>query len=127
MNGYAALVAEADDCGCSSNARPKNASNRDKTRQKNAQRQTPDGSATYDWALDFEPLALPPDLPPVILVELVAGLVWVGEVVAWAGAGGAVCGRGVSRRWIARCCRGAGRSYKDWQACCGAREINLGD
>jgi hypothetical protein len=26
---------------------------------------------TYDWALDLEPLALPPDLPPVILEELV--------------------------------------------------------
>jgi hypothetical protein len=26
---------------------------------------------THDWALDFEPLALPPDLPPVILI------VWV--------------------------------------------------
>lgn len=25
---------------------------------------------TYDWALDLEPLALPPDLPPVILVGL---------------------------------------------------------
>lgn len=24
---------------------------------------------TYDWALDLEPLALPPDLPPVILKE----------------------------------------------------------
>jgi hypothetical protein len=23
--------------------------------------------------------------------------------------------RGVSRRWIARCYRGAGRVYKDWQ------------
>jgi hypothetical protein len=24
---------------------------------------------THDWALDLEPLALPPDLPPVILKE----------------------------------------------------------
>jgi hypothetical protein len=29
--------------------------------------------ATYDWALDLEPLALPPDLPPVIL-KLVFGV-----------------------------------------------------
>ena len=29
------------------------------------------GGSTHDWALDFEPLALPPDLPPVILVDLV--------------------------------------------------------
>jgi hypothetical protein len=27
---------------------------------------------THDWALDLEPLALPPDLPPVIL------MVWMG-------------------------------------------------
>lgn len=26
---------------------------------------------THDWALDFEPLALPPDLPPVILIAFV--------------------------------------------------------
>lgn len=25
---------------------------------------------THDWALDFVPLALPPDLPPVILVNV---------------------------------------------------------
>ena len=24
---------------------------------------------TYDWALDLLPLALPPDLPPVILID----------------------------------------------------------
>jgi hypothetical protein len=23
---------------------------------------------TYDWALDLEPLALPPDLPPVMVI-----------------------------------------------------------
>jgi hypothetical protein len=31
---------------------------------------------THDWALDLEPLALPPDLPPVIL--RVGGSVWLG-------------------------------------------------
>ena len=35
--------------------------------------------STHDWALDLEPLALPPDLPPVILRELVWGLVWKWE------------------------------------------------
>jgi hypothetical protein len=29
--------------------------------------------ATYDWALDLEPLALPPDLPPVIVKVFVWG------------------------------------------------------
>jgi hypothetical protein len=42
---------------------------------------------THDWALDLEPLALPPDLPPVILIEvLVWGLfleVGVGMRRAW--------------------------------------------
>jgi hypothetical protein len=33
---------------------------------------------THDWALDLEPLALPPDLPPVIL------MVWMG-LVFWGG------------------------------------------
>jgi hypothetical protein len=28
---------------------------------------------THDWALDLEPLALPPDLPPVILMDVVDG------------------------------------------------------
>jgi hypothetical protein len=82
MNGCAALAAEAGHCRCSSNARQKDASKRKRTRQSDAQRQPQKASATYDWALDFEPLALPPDLPPVILVELVGGLVGVGEVVA---------------------------------------------
>jgi hypothetical protein len=31
------------------------------------------GGGTHDWALDLEPLALPPDLPPVILVMWVGG------------------------------------------------------
>jgi hypothetical protein len=30
------------------------------------EQQVRDGQ-THDWALDLEPLALPPDLPPVIL------------------------------------------------------------
>ena len=29
---------------------------------------------THDWALDLEPLALPPDLPPVILMDLGLGV-----------------------------------------------------
>jgi hypothetical protein len=33
---------------------------------------------THDWALDLEPLALPPDLPPVILKELVVVVVEMG-------------------------------------------------
>jgi hypothetical protein len=33
---------------------------------------------THDWALDLLPLALPPDLPPVIL-SLVNGLVELGS------------------------------------------------
>jgi len=32
---------------------------------------------THDWALDFEPLALPPDLPPVILMVWMGWLIWV--------------------------------------------------
>jgi hypothetical protein len=29
---------------------------------------------TYDWALDLEPLALPPDLPPVMVMVLWLGV-----------------------------------------------------
>ena len=35
--------------------------------------------ATYDWALDLEPLALPPDLPPVILKGVWGWLVKLGD------------------------------------------------
>ena len=50
--------------------------------------------ATYDWALDLEPLALPPDLPPVILESVGWSLKigWV-RVLGEVGAGDAVCGR----------------------------------
>jgi hypothetical protein len=37
---------------------------------------------TYDWALDLEPLALPPDLPPVILMEFAVGLE-LGKQTVW--------------------------------------------
>lgn len=52
--------------------------------------------ATYDWALDLEPLALPPDLPPVIVKSCV-GVVKLGKfvkVAGWDGRSGRawVCG-----------------------------------
>jgi hypothetical protein len=43
---------------------------------------------TYDWALDLEPLALPPDLPPVILKELVVVVVEMGLRGGGAGTAG---------------------------------------
>ena len=42
-------------------------------------------SATYDWAV-LLPLALPPDLPPVILRDLIMKVgseCWVVSVVLW--------------------------------------------
>lgn len=36
---------------------------------------------TYLCALDLAPLALPPDLPPVILMDLCGWGCWVDEVV----------------------------------------------
>lgn len=40
---------------------------------------------TYDCAVDLAPLALPPDLPPVILIDLdgLGGLDELFEVVGW--------------------------------------------
>ena len=70
--------------------------------------------ATYDWALDLEPLALPPDLPPVILRDL--GFGGKGGKISELGAEdglGACGGRGVSRRWIACWWWGAATAYKD--------------
>lgn len=70
--------------------------------------------ATYDWALDLEPLALPPDLPPVILRDL--GFGGKGGKISELGAEdglGACGGRGVSRRWIACWWWGATLAYKD--------------
>jgi hypothetical protein len=43
---------------------------------------------TYDWALDLEPLALPPDLPPVILKELVVVVMEMGLGGGGAGTAG---------------------------------------
>jgi hypothetical protein len=78
---------------------------------------------TYDWALDLEPLALPPDLPPVIL-KVVWGFGKVGSWECWElemGVGRAVGGEcrddgllagGGGRRQLIRTAR----------ACCGARD-----
>ena len=69
---------------------------------------------THDWALDLEPLALPPDLPPVILRDL--GFGGKGGKISELGAEdglGACGGRGVSRRWIACWWWGATLAYKD--------------
>lgn len=64
---------------------------------------------THDWALDLEPLALPPDLPPVILKVGVGGLV-LGEkvVLSWSWTGGRVGVRGESRRWMGSLLSGGG-------------------
>lgn len=70
--------------------------------------------ATYDWALDLEPLALPPDLPPVILEDLGFGWKrWEIRVLGAEDGLGACGGRGVSRRWIACWWWGAATTYKD--------------
>lgn len=58
-----------------------------------------DGGGTHDWALDLEPLALPPDLPPVMLRELVGWKMW------WLKSGGR---DGLLRRYAGVECRDDG-------------------
>lgn len=49
---------------------------------------------THDWALDLEPLALPPDLPPVILRDgMDVRFLGVVGVLSWESASSGECGR----------------------------------
>jgi hypothetical protein len=81
------------------------------------------GWATHDWALDLEPLALPPDLPPVILEVVVVRVVELGvegAVVRWrAWASWSV----ESGRWMEAGRRGGRAAYKDVLWC--ARSTSL--
>jgi hypothetical protein len=76
-----------------------------------------------DWALDLEPLALPPDLPPVILKVVVVRVVELGvegAVVRWrAWASWSV----ESGRWMRAGRRGGRAVYKDVLWC--ARSTSL--